>query len=212
MSALRGPVPSRAFGGFIGCERHARSFPPRAPKRNEAAQHHTYVNNTSGRSRTPPARAGRRRPTRPGDSRESGSRNSAGRTRVRRPGRGGRPTAVRVQGRARGGRPLRYSTLTPACSRPKPRAPCAFEDSMVHVGLQFTTHIAFRGVLHRPGSLAIHRRKFVSVPSIAFNMPLQRERRGTRGGHSCERGRENGARSLSQTENAARPRRPRIGE
>ena len=64
-------------------------------------------------------------------------------------------------GRPRGARAARVppSTLTPACSRPKPRAPCAFEDSMVHVGLQFTTHIAFRGVLHRPGSRGIHRRK-----------------------------------------------------
>ena len=50
-------------------------------------------------------------------------------------------------------------TLTPTCSRSRPRAPCAFENSMVHGGLQFTTHIAFRGVLHRPESLAIHRRK-----------------------------------------------------
>ena len=90
-----------------------------------------------------------------------------------RPGRRGRPPRL-------GGRPLVvYSTLTPACSRPKPRAPCAFEDSMVHVGLQFTTHIAFRGVLHRPGSLAIHRRKFVTSKCItSLCTKQQNEREG----------------------------------
>ena len=85
------------------------------------------------------------------------------RVRAARASRGSLLSAGRRYQPGRGGRAVRGrcppSTLTPACSRPKPRAPCAFEDSMVHVGLQFTTHIAFRGVLHRPGSQGIHRRK-----------------------------------------------------
>ena len=72
------------------------------------------------------------------------------------------------------------STLTPACSRPKPRAPCAFEDSMVHVGLQFTTHIAFRGVLHRPGSRGIHRRKLWHFRMNMISLAAREGRRGTR--------------------------------
>ena len=35
--------------------------------------------------------------------------------------------------------------------------PFAFKDLMIHLILQFTLHIAFRGVLHRCENLEIHR-------------------------------------------------------
>ena len=103
------------------------------------------------------------------------------RVRAARASRGSLLSAGRRYQPGRGGRAVRGrcppSTLTPACSRPKPRAPCAFEDSMVHVGLQFTTHIAFRGVLHRPGSQGIHRRKLCSLPNeIASRWQRERAR------------------------------------
>ena len=94
------------------------------------------------------------------------------------------------------------STLTPACSRPNPRAPCAFEESMVHVGLQFTTHIAFRGVLHRPGSLAIHRRKFVTFPNAkAFCTKQQNERKAM---NECKNPNSNDPSAGSPTETLLR--------
>ena len=38
-----------------------------------------------------------------------------------------------------------------------PEQPFAFKDLMIHLILQFTLHIAFRGVLHRCTSQEIHR-------------------------------------------------------
>ena len=38
-----------------------------------------------------------------------------------------------------------------------PEQPFAFKDLMIHLILQFTLHIAFRGVLHRCGNQEIHR-------------------------------------------------------
>ena len=37
------------------------------------------------------------------------------------------------------------------------QAQFAFKDLMIHLILQFTLHIAFRGVLHRDGNQGIHR-------------------------------------------------------
>ena len=38
-----------------------------------------------------------------------------------------------------------------------PEQPFAFKDLMIHLILQFTLHIAFRGVLHRCANQEIHR-------------------------------------------------------
>ena len=38
-----------------------------------------------------------------------------------------------------------------------PEQPFAFKDLMIHLILQFTLHIAFRGVLHRCANPEIHR-------------------------------------------------------
>ena len=128
------------------------------------------------------------------------------RVRAARASRGSLLSAGRRYQPGRGGRAVRGrcppSTLTPACSRPKPRAPCAFEDSMVHVGLQFTTHIAFRGVLHRPGSQGIHRRKLCSLPNeIASRWQRERARARAR----ARRGHANGVKPPSNDPSAGSP-------
>ena len=46
----------------------------------------------------------------------------------------------------------------PGMLRPRgPEQPFAFKDLMIHLILQFTLHIAFRGVLHRCANQEIHR-------------------------------------------------------
>ena len=48
----------------------------------------------------------------------------------------------------------------PGMLRPQgPEQPFAFKDLMIHLILQFTLHIAFRGVLHRCANQEIHRWK-----------------------------------------------------
>eukprot|EP00827_Trimyema_finlayi_P002101 TRINITY_DN1_c3_g1_i2.p1 TRINITY_DN1_c3_g1~~TRINITY_DN1_c3_g1_i2.p1 ORF type:complete len:253 (+),score=-59.48 TRINITY_DN1_c3_g1_i2:197-955(+) len=56
---------------------------------------------------------------------------------------------------------MQYNALKQTCLREGPQAPVAFKNLMTRGILQFALHIAFCCVLHRYGSLDIHRQKFI---------------------------------------------------